>query len=207
MAAAQLLAAGSFVPITASQPVFKIVIFFVRTKHWLSIQPSPARAGTCRKQGCILAVLAASGARRRESRGRHVPRRLHRELKNMFMSSQQGPPRRVTPLLSLPFEAAGRSRVKVQAHIRVCSRHCWSLLLPARSHSPANAPVHPGHPKMKGSQGCLSALLPAVRQKGQLSLCLGRCQPPGRTWCHVIENPPTLTPRLGDSRLCVPVSC
>lgn len=143
-------------------------------------------------------VLAASGVRRREPRGHHVPRRLHRELKNMFMSSQQEPPRRVTPLLSLPFRAAGRRSVKVQAHIQVCYRSCWSLLLPPWSRSPA--PVHLGLPKMKGSQGCPSALLAALRWKGQLSLCLRRCQPRGRTWCHVIENPPTLTPRLGDSR-------
>jgi len=41
----------------------------------------------------------------------------------MFTSSQREPPGPVTPPLSLPFKAAGRSSVKVQAHVQVCSRH------------------------------------------------------------------------------------
>lgn len=75
-----------------------------------------------------------------------------------------------------------------------------SWILPAQSHLPAISPMHPGHLKVKGRQGCLSAPLPPPCWKGQPFLCSSKFQQRSRTQCHLISNPPTLTARPGNSR-------
>lgn len=105
-----------------------------------------------RKQRCLLVLFwQPPGQETRNLQGQYVLCWLHRELKNMFMSSQQEAPGLVTPLLSLPFKAAGRSSVEVQAHIQLCSRSClqfasgWPEGLTSAPRSPENE-GEPGTP-------------------------------------------------------------
>lgn len=64
-----------------------------------------------------------------------------------------------------------------------------------------------GHLKGEGQTGlCPCAPLPALCRKGQVSLCSSKFQQPGRTRCHLISNPSTLTAQPGSSRWCVLVS-
>lgn len=124
-----------------SSPYFFFKYFLKgQTVAQYTARPPPVGAGGRGKQQCL--ALHWQPPRREDGnpQGRRVPCRLHQELKNMLMSSQREPPGLVTSPLSLPFKAAGRSSVKVQAHVRVCSRHCLQFApacaepLPPQSH-------------------------------------------------------------------------
>lgn len=104
-----------------------------------------------RKQRCLLALFWQPPEQKTQNpQGQHVPCWPHRELKNMFMSSQQEAPGLVTPLFSLPFKPAGRSSVKVQAHIQVCSRSClqFASAWPEGLTSVPRSPENEGEPGM-----------------------------------------------------------
>lgn len=119
MAAVLLLAAGSFVLLTAFHPFIFSIFFLMRTN------PGCIYSTACsgqdrghRKQWCLWPLFwQPPEPKAGNPRGQSVPCWLHWKLQNMFMSNQQELPRLVMPLLSLPLQAAGRSCVKVQAHI------------------------------------------------------------------------------------------
>lgn len=90
MAAAQLLAAGSFVLLTALHP-----FFFPPTKTLCTQGPREAAAAS------LGVALTFSRERSSKMTGQRVPCQPHRGLENMFVSSQQEAAGLVTPPPSL----------------------------------------------------------------------------------------------------------
>ena len=89
------------------------------------------------------------------------------------MSSQREPTGLVTPLLSLPFKAAGRSSVKVQAYVRVCSRCCLQFTPACPEPLTCHLTSAPRSPENEGEPG--------------LSLCPSPCPASERAVLSVLE--------------------
>lgn len=157
--------------------------------------------GGHRKQWCLWPLFwQPPEPKAGNPRGQSVPCWLHWKLQNMFMSTQQELPRLVMPLLSLLSRLLEGAASKSKPTFKSVEGTACSWILPAQSHLPAISPMHPGHLKVKGRQGCLSAPLPPPCWKGQPFLCSSKFQQRSRTQCHLISNPPTLTARPGNSR-------
>lgn len=200
MAAVLLLAAGSFVLLTAFHPFIFSIFFSYEDKPWLHIQHSLLRPGWRPQEAVVplATVLAASWAKGREPTGTVCSLLAALEAsKHVYVDSARTAQTGHATALSPSPGCWKELRQSPSPHLSLLQ------VLPAVGSCLPRVTYLPFHQCTQVTwkwRADRAASLPPPCWKGQPFLCSSKFQQRSRTQCHLISNPPTLTARPGNSR-------